>query len=78
MVFFAHGNFTKASTTEFVDEARKILNLKAVSKDSLSTVRCIQMGERHHRIDFPVEDESNENSVFMSYYQFGQSPKDPK
>lgn len=68
MLFFVHGNFEKGATIEFIDEARKILDLKAVSKDTLSTVRCVQITGNHHRVDFPVVDESNENSVLMTYY----------
>lgn len=78
MLFFVHGNFTKTAAIEFIDEARKIINLKAVSKDSLSTVRHIQITNNHNRIDFPVEDETNENSVLMCYYQSHQDTGDSR
>jgi len=41
MVWFVHGNFTQQTAIDFVGEARKILNLKATAKDTLSTLRCI-------------------------------------
>lgn len=41
MVFFVHGNFTQQAAIDCVGEARKILGLKPVTKDSLSTLRCI-------------------------------------
>jgi len=78
MVFFVHGNFNKQETIAFVDEARQILNLKPVSKDSLSSVRCIQLVGSHHRVDFELEDQTNENSVLMAYYQFGVEGNDPR
>jgi len=76
MVFFVHGNFNKQETVAFVDGARQILNLKPVSKDSLSSARCIQLVGSHHRLDFELEDPANENSVLMAYYQFGLEGND--
>lgn len=78
MLWFVHGNFEKQAAIAFIDEARQIVGLKAVSKDSLSNVRCVQILGRHHRVDFPVVDESNENSVLMTYYQFGLENMDPR
>jgi hypothetical protein len=77
-LWFVHGNFEKQNAVEFVDEARKILDLKGVNKDTLSTVRCVQITGSHNRVDFNVEDESNENSVLMTYYQFGLENTDPR
>lgn len=68
MVFFVHGNFTQQAAIQSVDEARKILNLTPVSKDTLAAIRCIQIDGKHHRVDLNVEDKNNENSVLMSYY----------
>jgi insulysin len=55
-VWFVHGNFEKQNAVEFVDEARQILDLKGVSKDTLSTVRCVQIVGCHNRVDFENED----------------------
>ena len=55
-VWFVHGNFEKQNAVEFVDEARQILDLKGVSKDTLSTVRCVQIVVCHNRVDFENED----------------------
>jgi len=77
-VWFVHGNFEKHNAVEFVDEARRILNLKGVSKDSLSSVRCVQIVGSHNRIDFENEDQSNENSVLLTYFQFGLENTDPR
>lgn len=41
LIFFVHGNFTKQDAVNVVSEVRQILNLKHVSKDTLSTVRCL-------------------------------------
>ena len=41
LLFFVHGNFTKQQSIDVVSEVREILNLKPVSKDTLSTVRCV-------------------------------------
>lgn len=76
MMWFVHGNFTKENAIQIVEQARNLLNLQKVEKEQLSTVRCIQITGRHHRIDFDVEDEKNENSVLQSYFQFGIQGKD--
>jgi hypothetical protein len=54
---------------EIVEEARTSLSLKAVSKDQLSTDRCVMLAEQDSRIHFEVEDKKNENSCLASYFQ---------
>ena len=78
MVFFVYGNFAQDAAIALVEEARKVFDIKATSKDSLSTVRCVQITGNHHRVDFDVEDPKNENSVLMTYYQFGIEGNDPR
>ena len=79
MLWYAHGNIHKDVAKDIVGKAIETLNLKSVPKTSLAEVRGIDLstdGDHFHRLDFTVEDPTNDNSCILTYYQAGVQDKD--
>lgn len=72
MVWFIYGNINDVAATKMFDEANATLKLQAAPKETLPDYRILSVPQQtengNMRIDFPVQDESNENSCFMSYF----------
>jgi secreted Zn-dependent insulinase-like peptidase len=77
MHWFCYGNLAAQTAVEMVERARATLNIKAVEKAELPSVRCVMLGKRS-RIDFDVEDKKNENSTLVTYFQGGPEKNDFK
>ena len=72
MVWFVYGNILKDNAIATIDQAKKILNLKPVSRESLVDIRSLDiLPGKIHRVDFPVEDPKNDNSCLITIFQFG-------
>ena len=72
LVWFVNGNFDKQVACETAESGNKILNLKPVARQDLHDIRAVNIdSQKIHRLDFPVQDKSNDNSVLMSYFQIG-------
>ena len=74
MVWSFYGNLTKNVAVKIAEDARTSFGIKCVARWELqdSRVVCLpKMTNANQRLDFPVVDESNENSVLLSYFQVG-------
>jgi len=73
MLWFTYGNISKEVSISIVESVRKILPLTAVPKDILNDCRCVKLPSLHEgtsqRLDFAMEDASNDNSCLMTYFQ---------
>jgi len=81
MVWYVHGNVSKENAIHIVEKARSTLNLQETHKDDLVSIRCLSLLEnngQYQRVDFDVEDKTNENSCLVSYYQYGLEKNDLK
>lgn len=68
MIWAIFGNFDKQTVLEVVKDARAQLNIKATPRAELPEVHVLNPEKGDHRVDFRVEDESNDNSCLVSYY----------
>lgn len=74
MLWYSFGNLTKDQSKQIVEQAIQLTGLQSIPKDELPSVRHIDLSHHtgnFHRLDFTVQEESNENSCLMSYYQYG-------
>ena len=72
MLWYVYGNISKETAINTVEQGRKILNITNVPRDSLCDIRCMDVApETVQRIDFEVEEKSNDNSCIIAYYQYG-------
>lgn len=69
MVWGFFGNFTTAETLNMVEKARTQLNLKSTPRADLMEFNVAEIPKGEHRVDFKVEDDSNDNSCLVSYFQ---------
>jgi len=72
MVWFIYGNMNKNSASKIFDNANATMKLQPVDKQTLPDYRIMSIPEQtkdgNMRIDFPLKDENNENSCFMTYF----------
>jgi len=72
MLWYVYGNIEKKSAIDTVEQARKILKIDGVARDSLTDIRCIDiLPNTIQRIDFEVQEKTNENSCLITYFQYG-------
>lgn len=72
MVWYVYGNIEKETAIKTVEQARQILKIENVTRDSLIDIRCVDvLPNTIQRIDFEVEEKTNENSCLISYFQYG-------
>lgn len=72
MVWFVYGNINSDSALKIASDANAVISLKPTAKLALPDYRILKVPEQSEgnmRLDFPVVDEDNENSCFMSYFQ---------
>jgi len=75
MLWYAQGNLSKDQAKTIVDQAVTLLSLQPVPRDELTDVRVVDLSslpENFHRLDFTVQDASNENSCLVAYFQYGR------
>lgn len=80
-MWFICGNVSKDVAKKIVEDSLTSLTVKPCSVDMLSDVRPINLSsdmDHFQRIDFTVEDPSNENSCIVRYYQQGPEGLDLK
>jgi len=69
MVWFICGNMNMKASIDLVEKARKCLSMKAIPRDRLLGCRSVIIPEgQSHRIDFPLLDKTNGNSVLISHF----------
>ena len=76
MLWYAYGNLSKEQAKQIVDQAVQLLDLKSVAKEDLAPVRVVDLSsqsDNFHRLDFTVEDASNENNCLLSYFQYDRA-----
>ena len=81
MMWYATGNLGKEESIRIVDEATQLLNLESIPKEELAEILVVNLGSQNkhfHRVDITLPDPSNENSVFISYYQYGPKKAEDK
>ena len=74
MLWFAYGNLTVEQAKQIVDQAVQLANFQPLPKEALPAVRCVDLSSFQNnfsRLDFTVEEPTNENSCLVSYYQYG-------
>lgn len=74
MLWFAFGNLTVEQAKQIVDQAVQLANFQPLPKEALPAVRCVDLSSFQNnfsRLDFTVEEPTNENSCLVSYYQYG-------
>ena len=72
LLWYVYGNIERDTAIDTVEKGRSILCINSVPHDSLCDIRCMDISPgKLHRIDFEVEEKSNENSCLVSYWQFG-------
>lgn len=67
---------TKDQSKQIVDQAVQLANFESVTKEELPSLRLVDLSgatNNFSRLDFTVEEPTNENSCFMSYYQYGRA-----
>ena len=69
MIWSFFGNISKESALKTVQTARKEFNLSGTKREELKPFQLIKLPEGQQRVDFPVEDITNENSALISYFQ---------
>lgn len=69
MVWGFFGNFVTKTALEIVENARDQLNLKNTERADLMEFRVADIPKGEHRVDFKVEDDKNENSCLVTYFQ---------
>ena len=82
MVWIVYGNVHKNAAIKLVEDCRAQLPICAVARHELQDYRCVSLPEMSNksnvRLDFPVAEESNENSCLLTYFQMGVEGKDSK
>ena len=69
MVWFVYGNVPKDKAVSTIDQAKNVLKLTPVNRESLVDIRTLDvLPGQIHRVDFPVEDPKNDNSCLISYW----------
>jgi len=72
MLWYVYGNIDKKTSIETVEQARALLKITGVPRDSLADIRCIDvLPNTIQRIDFEVQEKTNENSCLITYFQHG-------
>lgn len=78
MVWFVYGNVPKDKAVATIDQAKNILKLTPVNRESLVDIRTLDvLPGQIHRVDFQVEDPKNDNSCLISYWQLGLLGESP-
>lgn len=68
------GNLEKEEAISIVKGARASFNLKGLEVGDLQDIRALSIDKGHYyHIDAPLEDEQNENSCAVTYYEVGIS-----
>ncbi len=81
MVWFAYGNLARDAAVAIVEKCRSALPLTPVARAALQHCPAVELPEMENsnlRLDFPVVDEANENSVLVSYFQVGLEGRDSR
>jgi hypothetical protein len=71
IVWFVYGNIHKDAAIKLVENCRSQLPIQSVARHELQDYRVVslpQMSKSNMRLDFPVVDETNENSCLLSYF----------
>lgn len=68
MVWGFFGNISTESALQTVESARAQFKLKCTPRDQLTPFKVISLPLGEQRIDFGVEDPTNENSALVSYF----------
>lgn len=71
MIWGFFGNISVSSATETATKARDVLGLNLVKREHLLDFRIVSLPAGEQRLDFDVEDQKNENSCLVSYFQQG-------
>lgn len=71
MVWGFIGNISTESALQTVQNARDQLKLKCTPRDQLAHVKVVSLPVGEQRVDFEVEDATNENSALVTYMQQG-------
>lgn len=69
MVWGFLGNISTESALKTVENARDQLKLKCTPRDQLAPFKVINLPVGEQRVDFDVEDATNENSCLVTYMQ---------
>lgn len=65
------GNISTEDVMSTVKSVRDLLPVKNTEREDLTPFKVVSLPEGEQRIDFPVEDPTNENSCLVSYFQQG-------
>lgn len=66
------GNIEKEEAISIVTGARSSFNLKGIEVGDLQDIRTLSIGKGHYyHIETQLEDETNENSCAITYYEIG-------
>lgn len=72
MLWYVNGNIPKDKAIQTVKQSMQVLNLQVVERDSLCDIRCLDiLPNTIQRIDFEVEEPTNDNSCLITYFQYG-------
>jgi len=71
-LWYVTGNYEKEAAVELVEKTRSQFKLNETKMEDLVDVRAIALEDGHSfLIEQPLEDEKNENSCIVCYYEIG-------